>query len=354
MESSHVPNWIRFLCLLWLILANTTFLNAQIIDTVCTWAGPSHLAVPATQGSSYYWEVNGGNIQSGQGTADILVNWVQMGAISNTFVIETNSSGCMGDTIWTQVYVADFNSTNISGPTEACEGELVKLFSIDTRKAGKYLWSTGDSTETIQFVAQRDTLVYRVALNEVCENDTVFHHLKVNPLPEILLQTDAVSDTLQLNTVVHFRNTGRYGSNVNWYLNGQLMTTGLEVDIQFLVPGRNTLEVSSSNGTCDEYFEYNFWVQDDIKVYIPNAFSPNRDRVNEAWNIQCVGITAFRVYIFDRWGTQLAFWSNESNTGWDGTYNGESMPEGSYHYRVETYDLYNMKEEYRGTILLVR
>jgi len=69
---------------------------------------------------------------------------------------------------------------------------------------------------------------------------------------------------------------------------------------------------------------------------IPNAFSPNHDRINDTWQItylnsypDCV------VEIFNRYG-QLVFHSNGYNTPWDGTYKGKDLPVGTYYYVIDT------------------
>ena len=37
--------------------------------------------------------------------------------------------------------------------------------------------------------------------------------------------------------------------------------------------------------------------------------------------------------VFDRWGTEV-FYSNSREVGWDGTYNGEPVPQDVYTYRI--------------------
>lgn len=84
-------------------------------------------------------------------------------------------------------------------------------------------------------------------------------------------------------------------------------------------------------------------VQDFIRVYLPNAFSPNNvDGINDSFYPQLPegSIPLIkRMAIFDRWGNHLFeradFPPNEPSFGWDGTYRGKNMKPGVYVYVVE-------------------
>lgn len=84
-------------------------------------------------------------------------------------------------------------------------------------------------------------------------------------------------------------------------------------------------------------------VQDFIRIYFPNAFSPNNvDGINDSFYPQLPegSIPLIkRMTIFDRWGNHLFeradFPPNEPSFGWDGTYRGKNMKPGVYVYAVE-------------------
>ncbi len=71
------------------------------------------------------------------------------------------------------------------------------------------------------------------------------------------------------------------------------------------------------------------------KISVPNAFSPNGDGINDTWVI--TGLSSFpgaTVDVFNRYG-QLVFHSENYNKAWDGTYNGNPLPVGTYYYIIE-------------------
>jgi gliding motility-associated-like protein len=70
-------------------------------------------------------------------------------------------------------------------------------------------------------------------------------------------------------------------------------------------------------------------------VIIPNTFTPNGDGINDYWNVPVFQKNKyFTVNIFDRYGT-LVFSSVGYGTPWDGTYNGKSLPVGTYYYIID-------------------
>jgi gliding motility-associated-like protein len=71
-------------------------------------------------------------------------------------------------------------------------------------------------------------------------------------------------------------------------------------------------------------------------LYVPNAFSPNGDAVNDWFRVypaQGVEIQSLEMKIFDRWGNQL-FETREPEKGWNGAARGQLLPVGVYVWRL--------------------
>lgn len=69
-------------------------------------------------------------------------------------------------------------------------------------------------------------------------------------------------------------------------------------------------------------------------LVMPNVFSPNGDGVNDTFDAVFIqDVFNPQLWIFDRWGEQL-FYTVDLTKGWDGTFEGEQRPNGSYHYFV--------------------
>jgi gliding motility-associated-like protein len=95
-------------------------------------------------------------------------------------------------------------------------------------------------------------------------------------------------------------------------------------------------------------------------VYIPNAFSPNSDGLNDIFTIY--GSPAVQLVnslkIFNRWGGLVFeahdFSVNDKSIGWDGTFQGKKLNPGVFAYFAEVEYIDGVKILYEGDLTLVR
>jgi gliding motility-associated-like protein len=91
------------------------------------------------------------------------------------------------------------------------------------------------------------------------------------------------------------------------------------------------------------------------KLFIPNAFNPNSD--NEE-NREFKPVTdcelQYSIQIYNQWGA-IVFATEDITNGWDGTYNGELVPTGSYAWVARVKRPQNDgRETFSGTINVLR
>jgi len=106
----------------------------------------------------------------------------------------------------------------------------------------------------------------------------------------------------------------------------------------------NNEQVSLSNEVC---------VRVESNFYAPNAFSPNGDGVNDEWRVIGFHLREFQLQIFNRWGKQL-FESRNLEDGWDGTFQGQKVPEGVYTWVVRGTGYNGQRYTFGGTVTLMR
>jgi gliding motility-associated-like protein len=71
-------------------------------------------------------------------------------------------------------------------------------------------------------------------------------------------------------------------------------------------------------------------------LLIPNIFSPNGDGINDFWDIKNIQeFSNVEVSIFNRYG-QFIWESHGYAVPWDGNYNGQPLPVGTYFYIIKT------------------
>lgn len=87
------------------------------------------------------------------------------------------------------------------------------------------------------------------------------------------------------------------------------------------------------------------------RIVVVNTFSPNRDGINETWDIQNIeNFPNATVEIFNRWGNQV-FKSQGAYKPWDGTYNGNYLPLATYYYIIR---LNQDEKPITGSVTIIR
>ena len=89
--------------------------------------------------------------------------------------------------------------------------------------------------------------------------------------------------------------------------------------------------------------------------YIPDAFTPNGDGINDIFQPKGSYIRSYEMYIFDRWGMEL-FHTNSFYTGWNGEVNNNGLlcQEDTYVFLIYVFDSEGIKHTYTGKINLIR
>lgn len=92
----------------------------------------------------------------------------------------------------------------------------------------------------------------------------------------------------------------------------------------------------------------------DFPVYVPGAFTPNKDGRNDIFRILNLRGQQLRSFIiYNRFGQRIFATSSPVN-GWDGTINGVPQQPGTYIYIIRYNDLGGYARELKGTVVLIR
>ncbi len=151
---------------------------------------------------------------------------------------------------------------------------------------------------------------------------------------------DAGPDTTILLGTSYSINLTEPGATYTWTPAGSVSCSDCANPV-FTPTVTTTYSVTSTDVYgCTATDELTIYVDTDIdyNIYVPNAFSPNGDGINDVFNILGNGIARVRILsIYDRWGN-IIFRSEPAvagANGWDGTYNGRELNIGVYVWVAE-------------------
>lgn len=109
---------------------------------------------------------------------------------------------------------------------------------------------------------------------------------------------------------------------------------------------------------CANIFCINVLVDDDLTIYVANAFTPNGDDNNDTFKPSIIGVQAdwYEFMVFDRWGL-LVFRTTDPFESWNGAMDngGDILPDDVYVWTVRAKDQFTPeKKELIGTVTLVK
>ena len=129
-----------------------------------------------------------------------------------------------------------------------------------------------------------------------------------------------------------------------------------DVKRSFDEEGAYSAMLTNTCGTFPKDFEVNI-VDCDCPLYIPSAFTPDGDGVNDKFMIgyDC-SLVSFEITIFDRWG-KIQYHGYDSKFQWGGEVGGKPLPLGSYHYMIDySWSVYGelREERIRDVVNIIR
>lgn len=281
-------------------------------------------------GKKYLWN-------TGDTTNSVTVNPIT----TTTYSVNVITGNCPSQTLTTTVVVTPKPKGIITGDTSLCLGNSVIL----TASGGTtYLWNTGETKASINVAPTTNTTYSVVVSNSNCKDSTSVL-IAVNPLPSATASIISHSNSGTAlnatggNTYIWMPTTGLNNPNIADPIATPNVTTQYCVQITDANDCRDTACVTVEF-ECDDLF-------------IPTAFSPNSDGVNE---MECVlgnCFQAFNFAIYDRWGEKV-FESNDPENCWNGTYKGKMMNTAVFVYFLKA-TLVNGEEISRtGNVSLIR
>ena len=122
---------------------------------------------------------------------------------------------------------------------------------------------------------------------------------------------------------------------------------------------RYKLHIIDVNG-CEIADELTITVITEPRIYIPDAFTPNGDKINDVVSLitgeDVLVVNKFEIY--DRWGNRVfgsyAFDPKVTEVGWDGTLNGSPVNSGVFVYMIEAVSISGKLISKSGDLTLVR
>lgn len=278
----------------------------------------------------------------------------------HTISAVTSLRGCISEISSTVQFQADNipdHQADAGDDLTICPGEII-FMNADQPLTGTGMWSSSSSEIVIDDISSPNTSIGDLTTGEyvltwtlssgACiayDSDEVLIHVLTTPIT--LADTFSVpfgqtqefivvlNDTLnnQSFTLTTIRTTQR--GNALHAGNGIFRYTP---NVGFV--GTDTLiyQICSTEcpGECDEAVVL-LRVGDEDDCFIPTLFTPNSDGINDRLIVPCLETLRYpnnRIIVFNEWGNKV-FEAAPYLNNWEGTYQGEDLPVGTYFYIMD-------------------
>jgi gliding motility-associated-like protein len=332
-------------------------IDFNVVDITCTGGNDGSITLNVSGGLppyQYVWDPPAGNTHAIGGLA--------AGTYSVTV---TDANNC--DTTLTLTLIELYPLPPVdfyAEPLQGCQPLTVQFHETSPDEGQTYLWNFGNSGG---FSNQKDPLytytnygIFNVTLTVTsihgCEsvlsmNDYIEVYRK--PLAQF---TYSPAHPDIVNSSVYFYNQSTSTYACEWSFGDGHFSTLTNPYHHYTDTGyfHVVLIVETEHG-CQDTAEAHIRVKDIYSIYIPNAFTPDGDGLNEEFSplTRNLDPDQYIMRIFDRWG-QMLFETTDINVGWDGTYNGKPCWTGAYVYDISYVDMDGILRKETGSVNLIR
>ncbi|RAR47758.1 Ig-like domain-containing protein [Flavobacterium lacus] len=250
-----------------------------------------------------------------------------------TFYVEAINNGCSsGNRIAVDVFVYDLPAVEDETIT-LCEGTVITLNAGVSNAT--YLWSTGETSQSIQV---NNNANYSVVVTSLAAgNCSKTKNFTIVQYDIPVIETVVVKDT-SVEIIVSGNGEYEYSIDGFTYQDSNIFTVG--------EGGLYTAYVREKINNCGYSDEVTF-----VVLLVPPFFTPNGDGINDVFYLK--GMAFYpnsSMSIFNRYG-KLIKQITPSNPFWDGTFEGENLPADDYWYVLK---IDNATPERKGHFSLKR
>lgn len=249
-------------------------------------------------------------------------------------------------------------------PTSGCKPLAVQFTDSSVAATPlSYFWNFGDGTTSTDLnpvhifsKPGKYTLSLTIIATNGCVDTLTFNKpnlITVFPGPSALLNVDKTITTISDPTF--YFTDGSVGSiNCRILFGDGDSAADCNTSHTYKAIGKyKVLQLVVDELGCIDTNYVDVEVTPDIRFWVPDAFTPNGNSLNDLFMPVMEGISEYHLMVFDRWG-QLIFDTRDQTKGWDGTYKKQNCMQDVYVYIINTTDIKSHDKNYIGHVTLVR
>lgn len=259
--------------------------------------------------------------------------------------------------------VAQVGIANV--PVSTCQSPLDLVYTIQGgQQVTQCAWSTTGQTGNncdgfsvqYNFAGCHDVSLTVTDINgcvqTITENNLACIH--PSPIADFFINPSVAEIDDEINLI----NLSSGATNYHWQFGNNSGSSGItNPTVVYDSAGEFEITLIAENEFgCIDTSRQVILITEPVLFYVPNAFTPDGKLFNEVFQpVMTQGFDPyqFQLTIFNRWG-ETVFVSQHPKKGWDGSYNGQPVPEGTYVWQIEFQNTQKINEVHRGHVILLR
>jgi len=266
----------------------------------------------------------------------------------------TTQSGC-DTTLYTSILPLPIPQVSIIADSMGCVGAPMHYTGVTDAPVWSWQFGDGNTSTTLTpdyYYRQTGTYTVRfMATNIEGCSDTVSKNITIKEL-DIKLTSD--KDLVNMGELVNLHTSANEPYVVLAWEPSDLFTdqSALSQTIQMDTTQTFVVIGKSAYGCIGKA---SVQVAVTPKVFMPNAFTPNNDGINDRFRPVATGYIFVRYFeIYNRYGQMVYSAQGRDVAGWDGTFNGQLMDIGTYYYHINIETKENKTISLKGDVILLR
>lgn len=347
--------------------------------TICPESSLNHeYSVTGDANSTYNWDIQGALNTTGNLTSTVSIDWDLSESSGILSVVELSDKGCLGDTqrlnvIFDKLNI-DLRFVSVGFPDDQMiidwqllDNSSTSSFDIKKRVPGAVAWQNIASVggNTFQYIEDNintdlTPFEYQVSALNTC-GTTIFSEIHTSILLTGIQDEDLNSNLIFTDYLGWQNGVFAYDlflednanpSNVyQTNLSSNTSIVSVHDPKQFKKCFRVNAKEDGGEQTESWSNEVCFYFLP--TVYVPSAFTPNNDNLNDGFGVKGIAINQFTIEIYNRWGEKL-YQSNDIDEKWVPNYMGNDIQEGIYLYLINYTDFNENSYRKAGTITLLK
>lgn len=290
----------------------------------------------------------------------------------NGWMLAIGNNGCLSDTTLFSVNVSKRPSIFISNIDTFVCSNILTYFGVDSpelnttyewtlfENGNSYLTSTFDGKLPVYAENEGEYKIVLVAYNNnfiACRAVADTLSLRVFSSPKADFAADKVYVIGEENGFVFTNNSTPANSAFFWDFGDNSYSVLFNPnEKRYSKPDSFNVLLTATYGPCKDSVLKGVRVFPNMKIYIPNTFSPNNDGANDFLELygNVDDLDHVNIKVFNRLGEKV-YESFDKHFHWDGTYNGKTLSPDVFVYTLELSIIGNNKKKMiKGSIALIR